>query len=102
MASLIAYIARFLTTLLLLIECASAAGVTCGGSALCDLASFENKANEHIAQLLRDVVYATNLPDSTTFSAGEHITCVDSTVSVKLGWGPISFPFSFGDGGMLT
>lgn len=94
------HIVRVLTVFLLLAGHVLAASVSCGGSILCDAASFENKANEHIAQLLRDVVYATNLPESTTFSAGEHITCVDSTISVRLGWGPISFPLEFGDGGM--
>ncbi|MCJ1463960.1 hypothetical protein MMC07_002570 [Pseudocyphellaria aurata] len=54
----------------------SAVGISCRGSALCELATFDNSNLDTIVQLLRDAVWASSKDNSTVYNSGEHIVCV--------------------------
>lgn len=60
-------------------------GLNCRGSSLCPLARFENKNAESIIQILRDAIYATSKPNTTTYTEGQHIVCVSSSETITIG-----------------
>lgn len=62
----------------------TALGINCRGSGMCPLASWENKARERITQVLRDAVWDSPKPNSTTYGNGDHVICVSQfqTISV--------------------
>ena len=74
-----------LTTLLAFTSPISALGLNCRGSSLCSLARLENKSSSFIIQILRDAIYATTKPSTTTYSEGQHIVCISSAESLTLG-----------------
>lgn len=75
----------YLTTLLPTIVLSL--GINCRGSGMCPLASWENKARERITQVLRDAVWDSPKPNSTTYANGDHVICVSQfqTISISKG-----------------
>ena len=75
---------RRLASLLCLSVKAIALGINCRGSGLCDRASFLKETDASIIQTLRDVVYATSLPDNTVYNSGDHIVCVSQSTKITI------------------
>ena len=73
----------FLSTLLPLTT-TKTLGINCRGSGLCKLASWENKSRERITQVLRDAVYDSPKPNSTTYGNGDHVICVSQFQTISL------------------
>lgn len=61
---------------------ASALGINCRGSGLCDRATWSNNAPESITQILRDAVWASDKDPSTVYNSGDHIICVGSNQAI--------------------
>ena len=61
---------------LLLPTATAALGINCRGSGMCHLASFQNKSRLRITQALRDAVWDSARPNSTTYGNGDHVICV--------------------------
>ncbi|QIW99638.1 hypothetical protein AMS68_005156 [Peltaster fructicola] len=76
---------RSLLSILGLAPLLVAAGITCDGSALCLLATLENKSNEGVMQGMRDALKVTNTDPNTMFNAGEHIMCISTTIGIDVG-----------------
>lgn len=67
-------------------EIASAAlGINCQGSGLCPLASYERANSTSLLQGLRDGIWASNLPNSTTYNSDDHVICVSEGLSITVG-----------------
>ena len=60
-------------------------GINCRGSGLCPLASWNDKSTESITQVLRDAVWASSKPNSTSYKSGDHIICVSQSQTLTLG-----------------
>ncbi|KAF6238318.1 hypothetical protein HO173_003598 [Letharia columbiana] len=73
------------TSITSVISTVAALGLNCRGSGLCPLARFENKDPESIVQILRDAIYATSKPLTTTYTEGQHVVCISSSESVTIG-----------------
>ena len=71
--------------ILTLLPLTTSLGINCRGSGLCPLASWDDKSPEHIAQVLRDAVWASPKPNSTLYPSGSHIICVSVAQSITLG-----------------
>ncbi|KAF6239323.1 hypothetical protein HO173_002585 [Letharia columbiana] len=50
----------------------SALGINCRGSILCGRASLSNQQSVGIIQILRDVIWASPMSNSTTYASGDH------------------------------
>ena len=72
-----------LTTLLLPLTTASL-GINSRGRGRCHLASWQNKSRERITQVLRDAVWDSPKPNSTTYSNGQHVICVTQFSQLSL------------------
>lgn len=100
-----------LSTILISTPGASALGINCRGSGLCDRASLSSGSGK-IIQILRDAVWAANIDNSTTYNDGDHIICISQTDTVTLSGGAdaeyggasgsfeLSGDVSFGAGGI--
>lgn len=62
-----------------------ALGINCQGSAVCPLATFENTATVEILTALRNNLYNSNLPATTSWGEHEHITCVGNKIAISIG-----------------
>ncbi|KAI1145062.1 hypothetical protein F4825DRAFT_444843 [Nemania diffusa] len=83
-------------------------GINCRGSGLCPRASWNNVADVSIIQLLRDAVYASSAPLSTSYESGDHVICVSQSqqITIEVGFeldglgGSIGLTGSLGEGGI--
>lgn len=71
----------YLTTLF---PTAKSLGINCRGSGMCPYASWENKSRERITQVLRDAVWDSPKPNSTTYGNGDHVICVSQFQTISL------------------
>ncbi|KAL6721700.1 hypothetical protein ACLMJK_000804 [Lecanora helva] len=81
------YSSMILQTLVLLYALStttSALGINCRGSGMCRIASWENKARVRITQVLRDAVWNSPKPNSTTYGNGDHVICVSQFQTISL------------------
>ena len=75
----------FITFLLLLLTGEiTALGINCRGSGLCPRASWNNKLQVSVIQGLRDFVWASPKPNSTTYKSGDHIICVSQNQPITI------------------
>ena len=65
----------------------SALGINCRGSGLCPRASWNNNSPESVIQILRDAVWDSALPNSTSYNSGDHIICVSQSQPITIGVG---------------
>ena len=63
-------------------------GINCRGSGLCPRASWNNQAPESVIQILRDAVWDSSKPNTTTYSSGDHVICVSQSQPITIGLGP--------------
>ncbi|KAF2671852.1 hypothetical protein BT63DRAFT_452356 [Microthyrium microscopicum] len=79
----------------------SSLGINCRGSGVCPLATLfagSQNAGQDIIQGLLNMLQHTTLPDSTTYSNGEHIACVSNTIPITLSIGPPFIQVQLGGG----
>ena len=62
----------------------TALGINCRGSGMCKVASWQNKSRERVAQVLRDAVWDSPKPNSTTYGNGDHVICVSQFQTISL------------------
>lgn len=62
----------------------TALGINCRGSGMCGIASWQNKARERIAQVLRDAVWNSPKSNDTLYANGDHVICVSQFLPVTL------------------
>lgn len=53
---------------------------------LCSLARLKSNDLESILQVLRDAIYATSKPPTTTYTEGQRTVCVSSSESITIGF----------------
>ncbi|MCJ1266693.1 hypothetical protein MMC22_006578 [Lobaria immixta] len=76
-----------LVTVAASLRAASALGINCRGSALCNRAGWANSSPESIIQILRDAVWASDKDSSTLYNSGDHIICVGANQPVTIDGG---------------
>ncbi|KAL8746769.1 MAG: hypothetical protein Q9190_001248 [Brigantiaea leucoxantha] len=64
------------------LDTALALGINCRGSGLCPRASLSS--SDKIVQVLRDAVWESQKPNSTTYNDKDHIICISQTDKITL------------------
>jgi hypothetical protein len=78
----------------------SALGINCAGSGFCALAGWDSPSPQSIVQILRDVVWESAMPNSTSYNSGSHITCVSVSQKISIGASLLWLNGNIGEGGV--